>query len=78
MTDLSLVTQKVQAAFLKDVQNIEDIDEFNLAEAILELADQVVPENLHQCETYTNEAIRLNMQGVRHKLLVIADKLKAL
>ena len=37
MTQLSLVTQKVQAAFWKDVQHIENVienvDEFNLAAA---------------------------------------------
>lgn len=34
MTQPSLVTQKVQAAFWKDIQNIEDVDEFNLATAL--------------------------------------------
>ena len=34
MTQLSLVTQKVQAAFWNDIQNIEDVDEFNLAAAL--------------------------------------------
>ena len=34
MTQLSLVTQKVQAAFWKDIQNIENVDEFNLAAAL--------------------------------------------
>ena len=34
MTQPSLVTQKVQAAFWKDVQHIENVDEFNLATAL--------------------------------------------
>ena len=34
MTKPSLVTQKVQAAFWEDIQNIEDVDEFNLAAAL--------------------------------------------
>lgn len=34
MTQPSLATQKVQAAFWKDVQHIENVDEFNLAAAL--------------------------------------------
>ena len=34
MTQPSLVTQKVQAAFWKDIQHIENVDEFNLAAAL--------------------------------------------
>ena len=40
-------------------------------------ADEVVPENLSQCETYTNEAIRLNHQGVRAQMLAIVAELEA-
>jgi hypothetical protein len=46
------------------------------AAALRAAADEVVPENLSQCETYTNEAIRLNQQGVRRKLLAIAAELE--
>ena len=45
MTQLSRVAQEVQAAFWKDIQNIEDVDEFNLAAAIRELADQLINVN---------------------------------
>ena len=45
MTQPSLVTQKVQAAFWKDIQHIENVDEFNLAAAIRELADQLINVN---------------------------------
>jgi DNA-binding transcriptional regulator YhcF (GntR family) len=34
MTQPSLVTQAVQAAFWKDVKHIENVDEFNLATAL--------------------------------------------
>lgn len=34
MIKLSFVTQKVQAAFWKDIQHIENVDEFNLAAAL--------------------------------------------
>jgi hypothetical protein len=40
-------------------------------------ADEVVPENLSQCKTYTNEAIRLNRQGIRCQLFAIAAELEA-
>ena len=46
------------------------------AAALRAAADEVVPENLSQCETYTNEAIRLNRQGVRRQLLAIAAELE--
>ena len=39
-------------------------------------ADQVVPEDLRECKTFTNEAIRLNLQGVRRQLLAIATELE--
>jgi hypothetical protein len=47
------------------------------AAALRAAADQVVPENLSEYETYTNEAIRLNLQAVRRKFLAIADELEA-
>jgi hypothetical protein len=46
--------------------------------ALRAAADEVVPENLSECETYTNEAIRLNQQGVRCQLLAIAAELEAM
>ena len=47
-----------------------------LAAALRAAADQVVPEDMRECETYTNEAIRLNLQGVRRQLLAIAAELE--
>ena len=67
MTQLSRVAQEVQAAFWKDIQNIEDVDEFNLAAAIRELADQLINVN------WTVE-----MQELHHEFHVIADELEAL
>ena len=41
MTQLSRVTQKVQAAFWKDIQNIEEVDEFNLAAALRSVVQEL-------------------------------------
>jgi hypothetical protein len=48
----------------------------DVAAALRAAADQVVPENLSEYETYTNEAIRLNLQAVRRKFHAIADELE--
>ena len=67
MTQPSRVTQKVQAAFWKDIQNIEDVDEFNLAAAIRELADQLI-----------NVKWSVEMQDLHHEFHIIATELEAL
>ena len=67
MTQPSLVTQAVQAAFWKDVQHIENVDEFNLAAAIRELANQLI-----------NVKWSVEMQDLHHKFHVIATELEAL
>ena len=51
--------------------------ELCLAAAFRAIADQIVPEDTHRCNTYTTEAIRLNRQGVRQQLLAIAAELEA-
>jgi hypothetical protein len=50
------------------------LDALTVAAALRAVADQVVPETLRECETYTNEAIRLNLQAVRYKICAIADE----
>ena len=67
MTQPSRVTQKVQAAFWKDVKHIENVDEFNLAAAIRELADQLI-----------NVKWSVEMQDLHHEFHVIATELEAL
>jgi hypothetical protein len=47
-----------------------------LTAALREAVDRVVPENPVTCEAYTNEAIRLNLQGARSKFLAIAAELE--
>jgi hypothetical protein len=47
-----------------------------IAAALRAAADQVVPEDLHECASFTNEAIRLNLQYVRQKLLTLATELE--
>ena len=57
-----------------------ELNSQHMAAAIAALraaADQVVPENLRECETYTNEAIRLNLQEVRRRIFAIATELEA-
>ena len=50
----------------------------SIAAAALEAAaDQVVPKEPHECQQFTNEALRLNRMGTRQKLLTIAAELKA-
>jgi hypothetical protein len=49
-----------------------------LAAALRVMVDQVVPEDLRECASFTNEAIRLNLQYVRQKHLAIAAELEAL
>ena len=65
MTQLSRVAQEVQAAFWKDIQNIEDVDEFNLAAAIRELADQLINVNWS-----------VEMWELHHELHAIATELE--
>jgi hypothetical protein len=51
------------------------VDRAGAAAAIRAAADRVVPENPVTCEAYTNEAIRLSLQGARSKFLAIAAEL---
>jgi hypothetical protein len=46
------------------------------AAALRAAADQVVPEELTEWQSYTNEAIRLNLMGVRSTILAIASELE--
>ncbi len=48
-----------------------------IAAALRAAADQVAPEDLRECQAFTNEAIRLNIQEVRRRLLAIAAELEA-
>ena len=76
MTKLSPAAQAVLDAL--DDQFYE-LNSQHMAAAIAALravADQVVPENLRECETYTNEAIRLNLQGVRCRIFAVATELE--
>ena len=47
------------------------------AAALRAAADQVAPEDLRECQAFTNEAIRLNIQEVRRRLLAIAAEMEA-
>ena len=49
-----------------------------LAAAVLVMVEQVVPEDLRECASFTNEAIRLNLQYVRQKHLALVAALEAL
>ena len=79
MADLS-PAQKIVTAFNERYELCGPFDddwiEQCLAAALRAAADQVVPEDMRECETYTNEAIRLNLQGVRRQLLAIAAELE--
>jgi hypothetical protein len=79
MPDIS-PAQKIVAAFNERHELCGPFDddwiEQCLAAALRAAADQVVPEDPFFCETYTNEAIRLNLQGKRRKLLAIAAELE--
>jgi hypothetical protein len=55
----------------------DDIAAQVAAAALRAAADQVAPEDLRECQAFTNEAIRLNIQEVRRKLLAIAAELEA-
>jgi hypothetical protein len=46
-----------------------------LAAAIRALVEATLPEDLHRCETYTNELIRLNRMGICAQQLAIAAEL---
>ena len=73
MTPLSPAAQAVMDAF----ESSKFADQSALAAALRAAADQVAPEDLRECETYTNEAIRLNLQGVRCRIFAIAAELEA-
>jgi hypothetical protein len=49
-----------------------------LAAAVLVMVEQVVPEDLRECASFTNEAISLNLQYVRQKHLALVAALEAL
>jgi hypothetical protein len=79
MADIS-PAQKIVAAFNERHELCGPCDddwiEQCLAAAFRAAADQVVPEDLRECETYANEANRLNLQSKRRQLLAIAAELK--
>jgi hypothetical protein len=53
-----------------------ETDRKALAAGLRAAADQVVPEELTEWQSYTNEAIRLNLMGVRSTILAIAAELE--
>jgi hypothetical protein len=57
---------------------LEDPEGPCLAAALRVMVEQVVPEDLRECASFTNEAIRLNLQYVRQKHLALVDALEAL
>ena len=59
-------------------QAFEQDEHGDLAAAIGELADQVVPDDSQEAMHFTTEAIRLNKQGIRRQLLAIAAELETL
>ena len=76
MTEFSPQAQAVFDAFVREARPEPHHQRDALAAALRAAADQVVPEDMRECETYTNEAIRLNLQGVRRQLLAIAAELE--
>jgi len=81
MADLSPAASAIVAAFSDRHELCGPFDgnwpELCLAAALRAAADQVAPEDLRECQAFTNEAIRLNIQEVRRKLLAIAAELEA-
>jgi hypothetical protein len=79
MPDIS-PAQRIVAAFNERHELCGPFDddwiEQCLAAALRAAADQVVPEVLSECGTYTLEAIRLNLQSKRRQLLAIAAELE--
>ena len=73
MTNLSPAAQAVLDAY----GDFEPANVDAMAAALRAAADQVVPEDPHECQQFTNEALRLNRMGTRRKLLAIAAELKA-
>jgi hypothetical protein len=72
MADLSPAAQAVLSTFFEGPGPINR----SIAAVLRAAADQVVPENLQESQYFTTEAIRLNLMGVRGKLLAIADELE--
>ena len=79
MTDLSPAAQAVMIAGTMGNQNVVNDPVYRqcIAAALRAAADQVAPEDLRECQAFTNEAIRLNIQEVRRRLLAIAAELEA-
>ena len=81
MTNPELAAAMV-AAYQKEwrehIGPLEDPEGPCLAAALRVMVDQVVPEDLRECASFTNEAIRLNLQYVRQKHLALVDALEAL
>ena len=73
MTNLSPAAQAV----LDATDYPEDwATRIRVAAALRAAADQVVPKEPHECQQFTNEALRLNRMGTRQKLLTIAAELE--
>jgi hypothetical protein len=76
MTDLSPAAQAIYDAWRTDQDGPWTRSERErLAAALRAAADQVVPKESRECQSFTNEAIRLNRMGTRSKLLAIAAEL---
>ena len=82
MTELSPQAQAVLDAWDAKLDPMvtcltHDPEREALAAALRAAADQVAPEDLRECQAFTNEAIRLNIQEVRRRLLASAAELEA-
>lgn len=75
---LSTATQAVWDAFEHADYDpyLVDPRKARLAAALCTAADQVVPDDPKEAMHFTNEAIRLNRQGIRNKFLAIAAELE--
>ena len=74
---LSPAAQAVLNAFTASENGIYlEGDPDRLAAALCAATDQVVPDDPKEAMHFTAEAIRLNRQGIRNKLLAIAANLE--
>ena len=67
-----------QKEWRKHIGPLEDPEGPCLAAALRVMVEQVVPEDLGECASFTHEAIRQNLQYVRQKHLALVDALEAL
>jgi hypothetical protein len=79
MTDLSPAAQAVLDAYMANCGWLDgplQRDHQCVAATLRAAADQVVPKESTECQSFTNEAIRLNRMGTRSKLLALAAELE--